>query len=181
MDMSALKKYIEISPEVQDALDHNKPIIAMETTIVAQGFPYPENVKMAHSLAQIARSMGVVPATIGILHGKIIVGMSDEQVEYMGSHCKECPKASRRDLAAMLGLGLNGASTSALVVLVARMVGIDIFCTGGLGGGHRGASETFDISADLDELARPAASLFPPAPRQSSIFLRHWNLWKPRG
>ena len=112
MDMSALKKYIEISPKVQDALDHNKPIIAMETTIVAQGFPYPENVKMAHSLAQIARSMGVVPATIGILHGKVIVGMSDEQVEYMGSHCKECPKASRRDLAAMLGLGLRRVYSS---------------------------------------------------------------------
>ena len=140
MDMNALKKYIEISPEVQDALDHNKPVIAMETTIVAQGFPYPENVKMAHSLAEIARSYGVVPATIGILHGKIIVGMSDEQVEYMGKNSKECPKASRRDLAAMLGLGLNGASTSALVILVARMVGIDIFCTGGLGGVHRGAS-----------------------------------------
>ena len=154
MDMNALKKYIEISPEVQDALDHNKPVTAMETTIVAQGFPYPENVKMAHSLAEIARSYGVVPATIGILHGKIIVGMSDEQVEYMGKNSKECPKASRRDLAAMLGLGLNGASTSALVILVARMVGIDIFCTGGLGGVHRGASESFDISADLDELGK---------------------------
>lgn len=150
----ALREYIEISPEVRDALENNKPVIAMETTIVAQGFPYPENVEMSRSLGEIARSYGVVPAPIGILNGKIIVGMSDEQVEYMGKNSKDCPKGSRRDLAAMLALKLNGATTSALTVLIARMVGIDIFCTGGLGGVHRGASETFDISADLDELGR---------------------------
>jgi pseudouridine-5'-phosphate glycosidase len=147
-----LEKYLDIHPEVKEALENGKPVVALESTIISHGMPYPQNVETARNVEQIVRDNGAVPATIGIIEGRIKVGLTDQELEFMGKE-KNIIKASRRDLPVIVSKGLNGATTVASTMICANMAGIRVFVTGGIGGVHRGAQETFDISADLMELA----------------------------
>ena len=146
-------KYLEIKEEVKTALENEKPVVALETTIISHGFEYPDNLECGRNCEKIIREEGAVPATIGILNGKIKIGLDDEELKFFAEH-REIPKCSRRDLAAIIARGGNGAATVALTMIAAKMAGIRFFATGGIGGVHRGAQESFDISADLEELAR---------------------------
>jgi pseudouridine-5'-phosphate glycosidase len=147
-----LEKYLDIHPEVKEALESGKPVVALESTIISHGMPYPQNVETGRNVEQIVRDNGAVPATIGIIEGRIKVGLTEEELEFMGKE-KNIIKASRRDLPVIVSKGLNGATTVASTMICANMAGIRVFVTGGIGGVHRGAQETFDISADLMELA----------------------------
>jgi pseudouridylate synthase len=146
--------YLEISPEVAEALDQKRPVVAMESTIIAHGMPYPENVETAIRCESIAREQGAVPATIAIIGGKFKVGLTPGEIEMLGQEGQKIPKTSRRDIAFILASKDHGATTVASTMIAARLAGIPIFSTGGIGGVHRGAAETMDISADLQELAR---------------------------
>jgi pseudouridylate synthase len=146
--------YLEISPEVAEALDQKRPVVAMESTIIAHGMPYPENVETAIRCESIAREQGAVPATIAIIGGKFKVGLTPGEIEMLGQEGQKIPKTSRRDIAFILASKGHGATTVASTMIAARLAGIPIFSTGGIGGVHRGAAETMDISADLQELAR---------------------------
>ncbi|MEA2021672.1 MAG: pseudouridine-5'-phosphate glycosidase, partial [Candidatus Caldatribacteriota bacterium] len=139
--------------EVKEALENGRPVVALESTLISHGFPYPENLQVAGEMEDIIRGYGVVPATIAIIGGKIKVGLTAGELEFMATS-KDILKASRRDLAAIVAKGLNGATTVAATMVVAEKVGIKVFATGGIGGVHRGAENSFDISADLQELAR---------------------------
>ena len=144
---------LKITDEIQEALREKRPVVAVETTIVSHGLPYPETIETARLLEDMIRSQGAVPATIAILDGKINVGISDDQLEFLGTS-KDIVKASRRDLPAVFAKRLHAATTVATTMICANLAGIKIFATGGVGGVHRGAQQTFDISADLQELAR---------------------------
>ncbi len=147
-----LKKYLEIHPEVKKALEEGKAVVALESTIISHGMPYPENIEMAKTVEKIIRDNGAVPATIAILDGKLKVGLNEEELEALGNGSNVL-KASRRDLPFIISKKLNGATTVASTMIIAALAGIKVFATGGIGGVHRGAQETFDISADLMELA----------------------------
>lgn len=149
-----LKDYLWVSDEVQDALKTNKPVVALESTIISHGMPYPQNVETALRVEKMVRDNGAVPATIAILGGKICVGISPDQIEYLGKKGLKVTKASRRDLPALLSRGEDGATTVATTMIGASLAGVKIFATGGIGGVHRGAETTMDISADLEELAQ---------------------------
>lgn len=151
--MKDLMKYLDINPEVKAALEAGKPVVALESTIISHGMPYPQNVETARKVEQVIRDGGCVPATIGIIKGRLKAGLTDEEIEYMG-HGSKILKASRRDLPFIVANELDGATTVATTMIVAEMAGIKVFVTGGIGGVHRGAQETFDISADLMELAQ---------------------------
>ncbi len=144
---------LKITDEIQEALQEGRPVVALETTIVSHGMPYPENIETARLLEDTIRANGAVPATIAILDGIINVGISDDQLEFLGTS-KDIVKASRRDLPAVYAKRLHAATTVATTMICADLAGIRIFATGGVGGVHRGAQQTFDISADLQELAR---------------------------
>ena len=144
-------KYMKINPEVEKALNVGIPVVALESTIIAHGMPYPKNVETALAVNAVIRKNGAVPATIGIIQGKIVIGLTDEEIEYMAK-AKNVLKVSRRDFPLVVSQKLDGATTVAGTMIAAKMAGIKIFVTGGIGGVHRGASETFDISADLEEL-----------------------------
>ena len=144
---------MKINPEVQQALLNNKPVVALESTIISHGMPYPKNVETALRVEQVLRDHGVVPATIGIIDGEPIVGMTPEEIELFGT-TKGIGKASRRDLPVIYAKKLWAATTVASTMIIAAQAGIEIFVTGGIGGVHRGAQETMDISADLQELAK---------------------------
>ncbi|MDR2553403.1 MAG: pseudouridine-5'-phosphate glycosidase [Treponema sp.] len=148
-----MNAYLECNPEVKEALEAGKPVVALETTIISHGFNYPENLDCAQTCERVIREEGAVPATIGIVRGKIKIGLSGEEIRYFAEH-REVPKCSRRDAAAIIARGEYGAGTVAATMLFASMAGIRFFATGGIGGVHRGAQQTFDISADLEELAR---------------------------
>lgn len=148
-----LAKYLEISKEVKEALENNKPVVALESTIISHGMPYPQNVETALKVEEIVRENGAVPATIAILNGKLKVGLSKEEVDYLGKKGLEVTKASRRDIPAILASEDDGATTVASTMIIAALAGIKVFATGGIGGVHRGAETTMDISADLEELA----------------------------
>jgi pseudouridine-5'-phosphate glycosidase len=148
-----MQKYIDISPEVQEALTNNKPIVALESTIISHGMPYPKNLETALVCEKIVRENGAVPATIAIINGKIKVGLSEEELDYLAQSGEKIVKASRRDIPYLLSQKIDGATTVASTMIAADLAGIQIFATGGIGGVHRGASQTFDISADLQELA----------------------------
>jgi pseudouridine-5'-phosphate glycosidase len=143
---------IKISKEVEKALKEHKPVVALESTIISHGMPYPQNVKTALEVERIIRENGCVPATIGIIDGTPIVGMSPEEIEMFGK-TKGILKVSRRDLPIVMAKKLWGATTVSTTMILASMAGIEVFVTGGIGGVHRGAQMTFDISADLQELA----------------------------
>jgi pseudouridine-5'-phosphate glycosidase len=147
-------KYIEISPEVQNALDNNLPIVALESTIISHGMPYPKNVETALNCQNIIRENGAVPATIAIINGKLKVGLTDEEINYLGKKGRDVIKVSRRDIPYMVALKLDGATTVSATMLIASFANIKIFATGGIGGVHRGAELSFDISCDLEELGK---------------------------
>lgn len=147
-----LKKYVEYSDEVKKAMEEGKPVVALESTIISHGMPYPKNIETAKACEEIIRENGAVPATTAIIGGKIKIGLSDEELEFMATS-KDIIKASRRDFAYIVSQGLNGATTVASTIIASRLAGIKIFVTGGLGGVHRHAEVTFDISRDLEELA----------------------------
>lgn len=147
-----LENHMEISKEVKAAIEGKKPVVALESTIISHGMPYPKNVETALEVEEIIRSMGAIPATIAILNGKIKVGLSHDEIEYLGK-AKDVYKVSRRDLPFIIAKGLNGATTVASTMIISKLAGIKVFVTGGIGGVHRGAEKSFDISADLQELA----------------------------
>ena len=148
-----LSAYLSVSPEVRAALDAGKPVVALESTIISHGMPYPKNVETALNVEKIIRENGAVPATVAIIGGKITVGCTKEQIEYLGKKGLAVTKASRRDLPVLLMRGEDGATTVTTTMIGAAMAGIRVFATGGIGGVHRGAETTMDISADLEELA----------------------------
>ena len=145
------RDYLDVNPEVEKALDEGRPVVALESTIIAHGMPYPKNVETALAVEEVIRKNGAVPATIGILAGRIKIGLTKEEIEYM-AHAENVLKVSRRDLPYVIARKLDGATTVAGTMIAAHMAGIKLFVTGGIGGVHRGAGENFDISADLEEL-----------------------------
>ncbi|NMA87489.1 MAG: pseudouridine-5'-phosphate glycosidase [Tissierellia bacterium] len=147
-----LEQYMDIKTDVKKALENGEPVVALESTIIAHGMPYPQNVKTALEVEKIIRDNGSIPATIAILDGRIKVGLTEEEIGKLGS-AKDVYKVSRRDMPYILSKGLNGATTVASTMIIANLAGIKVFVTGGIGGVHRGAERTFDISADLQELA----------------------------
>ena len=151
--MENYRKYLNVNPEVQKALDEGRPVVALESTIISHGMPYPRNVETALRVEEIIREHDAVPATIAIIRGKMTVGCSHEEIEYLGKRGLQVPKASRRDLPVLLARGEDGATTVTTTMMAASLAGIHIFATGGIGGVHRGAETTMDISADLEELA----------------------------
>ena len=150
---------LHISEEVSAALRENRPVVALETTIVSHGMPYPQNVQTAAEVDRIIRENGAVPASIGAIDGQFIIGMTAKQLDHMGKNGASIPKVSRRDIAAVCTKKLDGATTSAATSFLAAKAGIRVFCTGGVGGVHRGAQRTMDISADLEELAQTPVML----------------------
>ena len=149
-----LKKYLSVSPEVQEAIAAGKPVVALESTIISHGMPYPQNVETALKVEQIIRENGAVPATIAIIGGRLKAGLTAEEIEYFGKKGQAIHKASRRDLAVLCARGEDGATTVTTTMIIAHMAGIKVFATGGIGGVHRGAETTMDISADLEELGQ---------------------------
>ena len=149
-----MNRYLEVSPEVQQALDQGKPVVALESTIISHGMPYPQNMETALNVERIIRENGAVPATVAILGGKLKLGLTHEEIEYLGKKGQAVIKASRRDLAVLVARGEDGATTVATTMFIAALAGVQVFATGGIGGVHRGAEVTMDISADLEELAR---------------------------
>ena len=147
-----MNKYLDISPEVAEALNNGKPVVALESTIISHGMPYPRNVKTALLVEQTIRENGAVPATIAIIGGRLKAGLSEAEIEYLGKSGRNVAKASRRDLAALVARKADGATTVTTTMMIAHMAGIGIFATGGIGGVHRGAETSMDISADLEEL-----------------------------
>jgi pseudouridine-5'-phosphate glycosidase len=145
--------FLQLSPEVAAARAAGKPVVALESTIISHGMPYPQNVQTAREVEQVIRAAGAVPATIALIDGRICVGLADEQLERLGN-AQDALKVSRRDLAYVLAEKKLGATTVAATMICAALAGIEVFVTGGIGGVHRGAGTSFDISADLQELAR---------------------------
>ena len=148
-----MNRYLDVAPEVQAALQQGKPVVALESTIISHGMPYPKNVETALLVEQTIRANGAVPATIAVIGGRLKAGLSRDEIEYLGKTGRGVAKASRRDLPALVARGADGATTVATTMIIANMAGIRIFATGGIGGVHRGAETTMDISADLEELA----------------------------
>lgn len=151
-------QYIDILPEIQTALDNGEAVVALESTIISHGMEYPLNVECARRCEEIIREEGAVPATIAIIQGRIKVGLTYDELEYFGTE-KGIRKVSRRDLAMVVANGKDGATTVAGTMIISEMVGISIFATGGIGGVHRKAQETFDISADLEELSKTSVAV----------------------
>ena len=149
-----MNKYLDIAPEVAEALAAGKPVVALESTIISHGMPYPQNVETALAVEQIVRDNGAVPATIAVIGGRLKAGLSAEEIEYFGKKGMAIAKASRRDLPVLIAKGEDGACTVTTTMMIAHMAGISVFATGGIGGVHRGAETTMDISADLEELGQ---------------------------
>ncbi len=147
-----MNKYLDVSPEVAEALAAGKPVVALESTIISHGMPYPRNVETALLVEQTIRENGAVPATIAIIGGRLKAGLSKDEIEYLGKAGTKVAKASRRDIAVLVARKADGATTVTTTMMIAHMAGISIFATGGIGGVHRGAEVTMDISADLEEL-----------------------------
>ncbi len=148
-----LNQYLDVNPEVAEAVKAGKPVVALESTIISHGMPYPQNVETALKVEQIIRDNGAVPATTAIIGGRLKAGLTHEEIEYFGKKGQAINKCSRRDIAMICAKGEDGASTVTTTMIIAHMAGIKFFATGGIGGVHRGAQQTFDISADLQELA----------------------------
>jgi len=148
-----IENYLDISREVVTALANNSPIVALESTIISHGMPYPQNKETALQVEQIVRDNGAIPATIALIDGKIKVGLTENEIDYLAKSGSKIVKASRRDLPYLLSQKIDGATTVASTMIAANLAGIRVFATGGIGGVHRGASQSFDISADLQELA----------------------------
>ena len=149
-----MKNYLDLSPEVDAALKAGKPVVALESTIISHGMPYPQNVETALRVEQTIREGGATPATIAVIGGRLKAGLKPEEIEYLGKKGTAVTKASRRDLPVLVARGDDGATTVTTTMIIAALAGIKVFATGGIGGVHRGAETTMDISADLEELAR---------------------------
>lgn len=149
-----MNRYLDIKPEVAEALAAGRPVVALESTIISHGMPWPQNAETALLVEKTIRELGAVPATIAVLGGRLKAGLTKEEIEYLGQKGQQIPKASRRDLPALCARGMDGATTVASTMIVAALAGIRVFATGGVGGVHRGAEKTMDISADLEELAQ---------------------------
>ena len=149
-----MKNYLDVSEEVRKALLENKPVVALESTIISHGMPYPKNVETALMVEEEVRKNGAVPATIAIIGGRLKAGLTSDEIEYFGKKGTAITKASRRDIPAIIARKEDGATTVAATMIIAALAGIDVFATGGIGGVHRGAQETMDISADMDELSK---------------------------
>lgn len=152
LEIEKMKKYLEFSDEVKEAMESGKPVVALESTIISHGMPYPENLKTAKACERVVRENGAVPATTAIIDGKIKIGLTQKELEFMATS-KNVIKASTRDYAYIVANKLNGATTVATSILTADLAGIKLLVTGGIGGVHRGAEHTMDISRDLQELA----------------------------
>ena len=148
-----LNKYLDIAPEVKAALDAGKPVVALESTIISHGMPYPQNVETALNVEKLIRDNGAIPATISVIKGRLKAGLSEAEIDYLGKTGHAVPKASRRDLPVLVAQGRDGACTVTTTMIIANLAGIKVFATGGIGGVHRGAETTMDVSADLEELA----------------------------
>ena len=146
-------KYLDVAPDVAEALKAGKPVVALESTIISHGMPYPQNVETALNVEKIIREAGAVPATVAVIGGRLKAGLSEEQIDYLGKTGSGVAKASRRDLPVLVAKGMDGATTVTTTMMIAAMAGIRVFATGGIGGVHRGAETSMDISADLEELA----------------------------
>ena len=149
-----MNRYLDLSPEVREALENNRPVVALESTIISHGMPYPKNVQTAVAVENTIRENGAVPATIAIIKGRLKVGLTPEELEYFGKKGMAITKTSRRDIPVIVSKGEDGATTVAATMMIAAMAGIQVFATGGIGGVHRGAETTMDISADLDEFTK---------------------------
>ncbi|MBQ6075163.1 MAG: pseudouridine-5'-phosphate glycosidase [Lachnospiraceae bacterium] len=149
-----MNPYLDVKEEVAQALREDRPVVALESTIISHGMPYPQNVETALAVEQAVRDGGAIPATIAVIGGRLKAGLTPEEIEYFGKKGREIAKASRRDLAMLVSRGEDGATTVTTTMMIAAMAGIRIFATGGIGGVHRGAETTMDISADLEELAQ---------------------------
>jgi pseudouridine-5'-phosphate glycosidase len=149
-----MNKYLDIAPEVAEALGEGRPVVALESTIISHGMPYPQNVETALNVEKILRENGAVPATVAIIGGRLKAGLTAEEIDYLGRTGAGVTKASRRDLPVLVAKKMDGATTVTTTMIIAAMAGIRIFATGGIGGVHRGAETTMDISADLEELAQ---------------------------
>jgi len=157
--MLALEKHLQVSDEVRDAIASGKPVVALESTIISHGMPYPKNVETALNVERIIRDQGAIPATIAILQGQLVVGLSHQQIEYLGKAGQSVNKTSRRDIPFIVAAKKDGATTVASTMILAQMAGIKVFATGGIGGVHRNAETTMDISADLQELAKTSVAV----------------------
>ena len=146
-----MNKYLDIKPEVKEALENRRAVVALESTIISHGMPYPENLEVAKECERIVYEAGAVPATLAILDGRIKIGLNDEELHYLATS-KDIYKCSRRDIPYIISRGKNGAATVAATMIMADLAGIRFFATGGVGGVHRNAENTMDISADLTEL-----------------------------
>ena len=151
--MMNLKDILVINPEIQKALVENRPVVALESTIISHGMPYPQNVETALTVEKIVRENGAIPATIAIIGGKLTVGITHEEIDHLGKKGLNVTKASRRDIPILVSRKEDGATTVAATMIIASLAGIKVFATGGIGGVHRGAEITMDISADLEELS----------------------------
>lgn len=149
-----MNRYLDCSPEVAQALALGRPVVALESTIISHGMPYPQNVETALKVEQTVRDNGAVPATIAVIGGRLKAGLTPQEIEYLGKKGRGVTKASRRDLPVLVARGDDGATTVTTTMIIAAMAGIKVFATGGIGGVHRGAETTMDISADLEELAK---------------------------
>lgn len=149
-----MKRFLKISEEVRQALASGKPVVALESTIISHGMPYPQNVETALTVEKIVREKGAIPATIAIINGMLTVGCTAEEIDYLGKKGHDVIKVSRRDIPFIVAKKIDGATTVASTMYIASLAGIKVFATGGIGGVHRGAEKTMDISADLDELAQ---------------------------
>ncbi|MFD1626564.1 pseudouridine-5'-phosphate glycosidase [Azospirillum griseum] len=149
-----MHRVLTVTPEIADALADHRPVVALESTVISHGMPYPDNLATARALEAEVRSAGAIPATVAVMDGRIRVGLDDEALERLATAGRAARKLSRRDLPIALATGSLGATTVAATMIAARLAGIAVFATGGIGGVHRGAERSFDISADLDELAR---------------------------
>ncbi|MBQ3724427.1 MAG: pseudouridine-5'-phosphate glycosidase [Oscillospiraceae bacterium] len=152
--MRELNRYLDVAPEVAKAIAEGRPVVALESTIISHGMPYPQNVETALQVEKIIRDHGAVPATIAILGGRLKAGLTPEEIDYLGRTGAGVTKTSRRDLPVIVAKGMDGATTVTTTMMIAHMAGIQVFATGGIGGVHRGAETTMDISADLEELAQ---------------------------
>lgn len=154
-----LDQYLDILPEIKDAIDAGRPVVALESTIISHGMPYPRNVETAKEVEKVVRDNGAVPATIAILGGRIKVGLTPDEIDALGKSGLDVIKASRRDIPFIVARGEDGATTVAATMIIADMAGITLFATGGIGGVHRGGEDSMDVSADLDELSRTNVSV----------------------
>ncbi len=159
MSESKSSPHLDVSAEVAAALREKRPVVALESTIISHGMPYPQNVETAHRVQAAVREHGAIPATIAVIGGRLTVGLDDDGIERLGSRGEDVVKTSRRDLPFVVSRGLDGATTVAATMIIAQMAGISIFATGGIGGVHRGVEETLDISADLEELGRTSVAV----------------------